>query len=183
MAQVRKIELVDWLRKSRYARAYDPGMDSAMAGYDTPSLSYRLEPSRPTSSLPAEAMGFNVPAVETINWPTVLPHLLPDERFVVDSVLSPDSFEARVLGQTPRDSVDRSADHVPHGYRKSRMPATWIRELVRLRYVKKPLTSVDPLVVCCLLRSFVRMGRCALFGTDAPLTTAPSLPPGAFLHL
>ena len=183
MAQVRQIELTDWLRKSRYARVYDPSTirDFAVAGYDTPSLSYRLEPARPTPPLSADAAGFNVPAVETIKWPTVLPYLLPDERFVVDSVLSPDLFEARVLGQTPRDSVDRSADHVPHGYRKSKMPAAWIRELARLRYVKAPLSSLDPLVVCCLFAVIRPDGKMRLIWDGRPLNNGAIPPPRCVL--
>ena len=61
------------------------------------------------------------------------------------------------------------------------MPAAWIRELARLRYVKASLTSVDPLVVCCLFAVIRPDGKMRLIWDGRPLNNGAIPPPRCVL--
>ena len=81
----------------------------------------------------------NVPAVETIRWDEVLPHVPPERRSVIEVILSENAFRKRVL-VFPEKCPDVS------NVRKPLMADDLQEEVINLKYVRR--AKQTPLAAC-----------------------------------
>lgn len=95
-------------------------------------------PEMPESSVPHDTT-FNVPAVETLRWETILPFIPTERRAVVEVILNEKKFRDIVLRKDAQFPP-------PQNCRLPSMPFRLQEEIIRLGYLRSP--GRIPLVTC-----------------------------------
>lgn len=167
MAKVRALEVIDPSRPGRAAYVYDSPLTRELTSalrYDTNPVSLSVKSVLFSKRVDSEdhfsdaaktarlqgggpfqppAPLFNPPAVHTVRWEEVMPALDDQERYVVEAVLSYDTFLQRVLAG--RQPPERAGSRQVRGVCRA-----WQRELRHAGYVRRAPGGVIPAVICPL---------------------------------